>query len=90
MCCTDKKRCVLTSLKCWELTNLIVYTLLAAFGIFLLIMYSTDTWYNNEGAGLGIAIIICISMGFYHLIFSTTGIYILSKSRNLESKENFI
>ena len=82
MTCQSKK-CVLSCIIWWELFNMVVYTPVAVFGLGWTILYVSGfmSIYSDGGAGLGIAMIIDICMGFYHAIFTSTGLYITTSMK---------
>jgi len=72
------KEIVLNAILCWEIGNMVLYTPVAMIGMFYTIGLSTGLFRFGDGAGMGIAMIIDICMIFYHGIFTTSGLYIIS------------
>ena len=71
----------ITAILWWEILNMVLYTPLAVFGLAATIGYASGLLSFGDGAGMGCAMIIDIAMGFYHTIFTSTGIYIISEMK---------
>ena len=76
--CNEGSECITKAIKWWEIGNMVLYTPVALFGLGLTLAYATDYLPFGDGAGLGIAMIIDIAMGFYHSIYTSTGLFITS------------